>query len=266
MKKFTLIPFLLITLSAMASKQDSLSYKNEFSLSMTNAMSQTFFNGPGNKPTAVVDYQNDGSFEYYLHTHMTYLPLYAVHLQLHYSAAITPLIRIETGLGYLMTGTLLKSNYQFYGDFSSEHVTQNTYSYTGSITLPLLIKYTKPMRHGDFTCAVGPEFNLPVHFFNHQTSIVDNNVMKPNIYTHTRYKTNTTGQLSTMGMYLKLGYQKHISQSMSINVGPVVDFFNLLQFHNTSINWPDYHAYQYYVGLDVAVNFGFKIITKRAIF
>ena len=54
--------------------------------------------------------------------------------------------------------------------------------------------------------------------------------------------------------------KKKLSKNTSISVGPAIDFFQLLQFHNNDLisNDSGYHPYQYYIGLDVAINFGLK--------
>lgn len=251
-----------VALTTVASGTDSLFQRHQISLSMSNGMSQTFFDDPGHKPTAVIN-QSFGNISWYGATYRaTYIPLYATHLQLHYSLGLTPALRIETGVGYLLSSYLQREHDVISGELYYEKLNYNNYVFTGSITLPLYVKYTKAMGHGALTCTAGPDFTLPVHTISHNIDRTMNSENPPDINQHSRLSTSTTGQLSTMGLYLKLGYEKKIRNNLSVNVGPAIDFYQLVQFHNH--DWGQqyasttYHPYQYYLGLDVAVNFGMK--------
>ena len=250
---------MLYALGSHATKADSTFQRHQISLSLANAMSQTFFDGPNHKPTTIADFTS-GIIENSTVIHQSYLPLYAAHLQLHYSLGITPLIRIETGIGYLFSSSILKDNYTISGDWYYEKGSSTSCTFKGSITLPLYVKVIKPMAHGAFTCTAGPDFTLPVHYYIHETDRVVNGLSEKNADQHGKLSTQYTAQTSTMGFYLKLACEKRIGKNMSVNVGPAIDFFQLLQFHNNDLisNDSGYHPYQYYIGLDLAINFGFK--------
>ena len=260
MKHILLVTLCLGMLSCQASRTDSLFQRHQVSISLANGMSQTFFSDPGSRPTAIAQYQTVAAYPIGQSYHSTYLPLYAMHLQLHYSLGLTRAVRLETGIGYLFSSYLVKEHDIIEGDFFYENMTYNRYYYTGSITLPLYIKYTKATHHGAFTCTAGPDFALPVHYFWRVTVIVNNNVSQPNESRRIMLKTNATGHNATMGLYLKLGYEKSINHNLSVNVGPVVDFYNLMKFHSQDLQAPlsSYTPYSYYLGLDVAINFGFR--------
>jgi hypothetical protein len=249
---------MLYALGSHATKADSTFQRHQISVSLANAMSQTFFDDPAHKPTTIVNYSSYGPFSG-SSIHGSYLPLYAIHLQLHYSLGITPLIRIETGLGYLLSSSVLSQDYTTTGEFYFVKGSYTAYTFTGNITLPLYLKFTKPTPRGAFTCTFGPDFTLPVHQFYRQTNVIENNIPKNNNTGQVMFQTQTIAQQATMGLYLKLGYEKKIRQNMSINVGPAIDFYHLLAFHdNNNYTNTGYHPYQYYIGLDLAINFGLK--------
>ena len=207
MKKIAILCMMLYTIDCLASKADSSFQRHQISVSLANAMSQTFFDGPNHRPVTIADLTS-GVIENSTVIHQSYLPLYAAHLQLHYSLGITPMIRIETGIGYLFSSTMFKENYTIYGDWYYEKGSSTSYTFTGSITLPLYVKITKPMAHGAFSCTAGPDFTLPVHYYIHETDIVVNDLSEKNIDQHGKLSTQYTAQRATMGMYLKLAYEK----------------------------------------------------------
>jgi hypothetical protein len=50
---------------------------------------------------------------------------------------------------------------------------------------------------------------------------------------------------------------------MSINIGPVIDFDQLVSFHHQEVHWQlyppaGYYPYQFYTGVDVSLSFGMK--------
>jgi len=260
MKNILLATLSLGMLTCHASGTDSLFQRHQLSISVANGMSQTFFSDPGSRPTAVAEYQSLITMPGGENIHSSYLPLYAMHLRLRYSLGLTRSVRLETGIGYLLSSYLLKEHDVIEGDFFYGNITYNRYYYTGSITLPLYVKYTKPTHCGAFTLTTGPDFNLPVNNVNHTTDYVINNISRSNQTNHSRYSTSTTTHTSAMGVYLKLGYEKNINRNLSVNVGPVVDFYDLVKFNPADWLAPltTYTPYAYYLGLDVAINFGFK--------
>jgi hypothetical protein len=267
MKQIVILCMMLTALGSSATMADSTFQRHQISVSLANAMSQTFFDDPGHKPVTVVNYGSYGPF-YSSGIHASYLPLYAMHLQLHYSLGITPMIRIETGLGYLFSGSVVNQDYTTTGEFYFIKGSYTAYTFTGNITLPLYLKLTKPTPRGAFTCTFGPDFTMPVHQVYRQTNVIENNVAKSNVTGQSMFQTSATAANATMGLYLKLGYEKKIKQNMSINVGPALDFYHLVAFHNDNTNYANtgYHPYQYYIGLDVAINFGFHLTTKSGRF
>ena len=188
--------------------------------------------------------------------------MYTVHVQLHYSLGITPFFRLEAGIGYLLSGGTLSHYYITPDGFATNNTSTNTYIYSGAITLPLYLKFTKPMPRGAYTCTFGPDFYLPVHSFYYAPSGAIAGEEAPVSHAHTRFTADQVGQASTMGMYLKMGYEKKLpgSSHLMINVGPVIDFNQLVMFHpgDDEESYLGYHPYQFYTGLDVALTFGLK--------
>lgn len=215
MKRVAIICILFYAVSSSATKADSTFQRHKFSISLTNAMSQTFFDRPGHKPTANVNYFQ-GSYYNGISIHDSYLPLYAANLQLHYGFGITPIVRIETGIGYLFSSSLQRSNYNIYGDWNYETGSSTLYTFTGSISLPLYVTFTKQMKHGAFTCTLGPDFNLPVHYYIHETERIVNGQREKNIDQHGKFQTSTTAHISTMGMYLKVAYEKKLPKNLPL--------------------------------------------------
>jgi len=227
---------------------------------MANGVSEQFYDGPNHQPT------NDWKETYYTFPFLPVTsnnvsnPMYAVHIQLHYSFGISPLLRIESGIGYLLSGFINSIGASAPG--YSYQVFEKEYFYVGCITLPLYVKFTKPTPHGAFTCSIGPDFTLPVHSFYQEN--LYNIPTTVTHHGHDRYSTSQTAQASSMGGYLKMGYEKQLKNGLSVNVGPAVDFFGLVQFHTAPIPpvTDGYYPYAFYAALDVAVCFGLKKKTK----
>lgn len=264
MKNLISVLFLFSSLCCIGSKKDSKSHYSQFILSIANGMSQQFFDGPGHKPTTVF-VQNNYSLtnSNYLRTQFT--PLYALHLQVINSLGISRLIRIETGIGYIIISNLQQNSFRIYTSSGTDQGSFNFYSYTGSVTLPVHIKLCKTIPHGYFTCTLGPDFVLPVHGFQRETENYSNATSLPDRSEHERFNTRTTSHMSTLGMYLKLGYERRMSNCI-VNIGPALDFFDLAAFHNNDLLYSGsgYRPYQYYAGIDLAFNFNstFMVITK----
>ena len=242
---------------AMATSADSTLGRHAFSISMANGFSQQFFEGPNhhlsNSWGLIQALENTPPR--YMPPPTTYLPMYTVHVQLHYSLGLTHFLRLETGIGYLLSGSTLNPSGVPGSSFA-------TYVYYGAITLPLYIKVNVPMRRGAFTCMLGPDFCLPMHGFNKANSESLEGEESPYVNGHARYTTYQTEQASSMGVYLKMGYEKrlHGSLPLTINIGPVVDFNQLVMFHtlDNEASSYGYHPYQFYAGLDVSLTFGLK--------
>lgn len=252
---------MLYALSSHASKTDSTFQRNQIGISVTNAMSQEFFDGPGHKPTI--------SPASYFHNNVTsvhYLPAYAFHLQIRYTLGISHGFGIETGLGYMLNMTMYNMDNAAPG--GPEVRTEHMLATLGYITLPLYVKYTKAIHKGALSFKLGPDFSLPVNNrFEYTNYQIPGGSPSNELYTH-RFKTSETSQYATMGACAGMSYEKKLRHSMSVAVGPVLDFFNLAQFHRHDIfsNSSGYRTYQYYIGLDVAFNFGMHFITKSGRF
>ena len=223
---------------------------------MANGISQEFFGRPDHHPTTHWTIYNGipiaGAVGYGY-----YSPLYSVHMQLHYSLGLSRVVRLETGIGYMINGLANTEGYPTTGGF---HEYYKLYTYQGCITLPLYLKFIKPTHHGAFTCTLGPDFTLPVHSFYRYKDINFLSPVEIRTSGHSKYTTYQTNQTSSMGLYLKMAWEKQIKSNLSINIGPVIDFYDFISFH-TYANWlvsNEYIPYQFYAGLDVAVNFGLK--------
>ena len=113
------------------------------------------------------------------------------------------------------------------------------------------------MPKGAFTVSLGPDFTLPVHKYFHQRYNLNSTNIQED-HGHQKFSTDQTGQKSSMGIDFKMGYEKQLGKNMSINVGPDFNIYQLVQFHSNHAYYFNrgYTAYQYYLGLDVALNFG----------
>ena len=111
MKNYLLFAILLIASSGFASKTDSTFQRHQISFTITNAISHEFLAGPNWEPTInhvhVSQVYQDGPSM----NSAKYLPNYALHLQINYSIGLSKLIRIETGIGYLLQGASLSCKY-----------------------------------------------------------------------------------------------------------------------------------------------------------
>jgi len=256
---FLLLPTHLCYASETKNKKETKNdfKKNQLSFALTNAMSQEFFVGADHKPTTSPKYGLGPDIR------LQYLPLYACHLQMRYTIGISRTFGIETGLGYLLNMTM----YDTYEGLSAVK-TQHQLNEVGYITLPLYGKVNMAIGRDKLSFKFGPDFSLPVHSHLESTSYHVSG-WNPSDWSSThRFRTNETGQYATMGICAGIAYEKKIRSATTISVGPVIDFFNLAQFHPHDItaNGFDYHSYNYYIGLDVAINFGFHIITKSGRF
>lgn len=257
MKSILVLLCLLIAGRSIASGQDDLPPRSQLSLVIANGMSQKFFVPSGSSTPTVNVYNNISGNSSPGAVHSKYLPLYALHLQMRYGYAPVRWLRIETGLGYLMASGIVDRADDFSGYAGVSHITSRTYTIIGNITVPLYVSFAKVLKKGNFICTLGPDFVFPVHSSYHQVHTFNNGLAQPDVYVHYRYKASDTKYNSTLGLYFKLGYEIR-----SINIGPVIDFFDLVNFTNNNIysGTGNYHPYQYYAGVDVTFNF--RVITK----
>jgi hypothetical protein len=80
---------------------------------------------------------------------------------------------------------------------------------------------------------------------------------------HGLYNTSNTVALSNLGFDLKMGYEKKLTKTSTIDLGPIINFSDQAFFDkatNQQFKNEKYRPYQYYVGFDVA--FAFDVIKK----
>ena len=249
MKKHLLTIMLLVSSLCFAGKIDSTFQRHQLSFSLTNAMSGQFLDGRHGLCTKIVEnhFGLGGSTN-------KFLPNYSVRLNFNYNLGLSSHFRLETGVGYLLAGQTSVNEYP------SEAVLYQykEFYYLGQFTLPLYMKYIKKTTKGAFTTTFGPCFYIPINFLDHR---FDFNVASDAIATHGAFDSGNISYLSTMGLDLKLGYEKKIQHNLSITVGPFISFSNLILLdRNLGNQYTEsyYRPYQYYIGLDVAVNLCLK--------
>jgi hypothetical protein len=168
------------------------------------------------------------------------------------------MVRLETGIGYLLAGGLQRGYVPpIYFNSGSSHF--DKFYYKGCITLPLYVKVIKAMHRGAFTCTIGPDFALPVNDTYKYQNMQNFRTLDPK--DHYRYRTYQTTDAASMGVHLKMAYEKHLTRHLLINVGPVIDFYGAVHFHpgyDSYYNHFNYTPCQFYTGLDVAFSFGLK--------
>ena len=270
MKNYLLFAILLIASSGFASKTDSTFQRHQISFTITNAVSHEFLAGRNWEPTInyvhVSQVYQDGPSM----NSAKYLPNYALHLQINYSIGLSKLIRIETGIGYLLQGASLSCKYIENQNLFILNGAYNEYLYQGSLTVPIHIKFTKPLHNGTFTCTLGPGFTLPVHTFYTLKDYAVNGQSQPDRSSHQAYNSQTIAYFSSIAAYLKMGYEKNLAPNITMDIGPAVNFSNLILLDENLWNTygaSRYRPFQYYIGLDVAFNFGMddlRIITENS--
>jgi hypothetical protein len=237
--------------------------RNIFSISMTNAVSYGFYDGV-NGPTerTIIEQHPASGFNNIIFSK----PSYSFAVSLKYDYGISKLWRLETGIGYLLQGRTMRSGtqqltppYQVTTDFYQSY-------YYGYICVPIHAVMTKQIGRGCLTVALGPDFNMPVN----SRIVLDNpNIPLRRKVFNDRYKTPATAANSSMGVYLKVGYAIPVSQTISADIGPAINFNNVALFHRDP-SQPNFslinsrQIFNYYIGLDVAFNFGFTVITLRS--
>ncbi len=253
MKILPLLCLLLTGASVFALKTDSLYQRHMLSFSVTDAVSQEFIKGSSG-PTI-----NEKVYGVWYRRESQYLPGYAMHLEINYSIGITKNIRFETGLGYLLKGITIKSRIET-GDLIYAQSNYTDHQYIGRMTIPLHVKFIKPLHKGAFTCTVGPGFNFDVNHINIRDHYTVNGKSQPSA---TSYNT-LDDYIGGPGIDLKMGYEKQLSRRLAIDIGPVINFTDPTLFGKYLKAFPVnvYSApnlsFDYYVGVEVALNFGLK--------
>jgi hypothetical protein len=283
MKNHLLALLLLITCACFAGRVDSTFQRHQFSVSLTNAMSHEFYKNT-NATSLNAPYPYNGQSNPYIPGYAgggyptygsvpayqlgTSIPLYTLHLSVQYSLGISPHVRLETGIGYLLQGF----NYQFRITSAQEQVlladsavpfpSFNHYLFTGSVTVPVHIKFMKPLKkNGAFTCTLGLNFILPVHSFERFDFLETDGLAAYSTSYHHLYSKAAISAYASGGLDMKMGYEKKLSNSLAMDIGPMVSFNNLFYFSkqlNNDYSFYQSRPYQYYIGLDVAFIFGMK--------
>jgi hypothetical protein len=138
-------------------------------------------------------------------------------------------------------------------------IKSTTYCYINSITIPLHIKFCKPIGKGSYTCTFGPYALLPVNEFYKTTDVqVFGNAESSQSGHQIFGKSSVTGN-SGLGFDIKMGYEKQLTKQISVDICPIISFINLPLFtHRIFIKAQIPDVFQSYIGLDVAFNFGLK--------
>jgi hypothetical protein len=282
MKNLFLFSLLLTTSAIFASETDSLFQRHQFGISMTNGMSHEFYkNSHGTSLNSPLPYNgflnqspigSGGIYPSYgsvpIYQTGVSVPLYSLHLELKYSLGLSTHVRLETGIGYLLQGF----TYQYRHTPQQEEIliqdsiksgtNFNHYLFNGSITIPVHIKFMKPLKKkGDFTCTVGLNFLVPVHTSERYTFLETAGIPAYSASYHQIYTKTAINSFAGGGIDLKMGYEKKLNRLLSVDIGPIVSFDNLFYFNKQIKNAYGFYQsrpYQYYIGLDVAVNFGMK--------
>jgi hypothetical protein len=263
MKIICLLLFTLLGASSQAGNIDSLFQRHQFIISETDGFAHQFDNGPNGATTH--DVVTTGNMFFPKVTDTRYLPNYALHIHFLYSLRLTKHIRLETGLGYMFEGYTLRATYVQTTEVYLIKGSYNGYQFIRSFTVPIHIKFMKPMGGGAFTCTFGPNFTMPIQSFTKENHIVQGGISEANTTIRERYNSASTFYQSSMGVDLKMGYQKQYYKQMALDIGPVVNFSNLALL-DKNLQAADrasgYRPYQYYIGLDVAIVFSLKKESK----
>jgi hypothetical protein len=286
MKNHLLALLMLITCTCLAGRVDSTFQRQQFSFSVTNAASHEFYKdpnttsltapypynvtpslyGPGSISGGYGSYPSYGSVPAYQFG--TSIPLYALHLSVKYSLGISSHIRLETGIAYLLQGFTYQfritsaQEQQLLADSAAPFPSFNHYLFTGSITVPVHIKFLKPLKKkGAFTCTLGLNFLMPVHSFEKFSFFETDGLAAYSTSYHHMYSRAATSAYASGGIDMKMGYEKKLSNSLAMDIGPIVSFNNLFYFSkqlNNAYSLYQARPYQYYIGVDIAFNLGLK--------
>ena len=264
MKNLILATLLLLSMGGLASNADSLFQRHQISFSVSNGMSHEFLNDPSGKTStsSILIYTGNpmGSSNY------QFLPGYALYFNILYSLGISRFLRIETGIGYLLQGLVIKFRYLEDGFgpnllYINQQGSETINEYDGSISVPIHMKMRMAVRGGYLTCTIGPNFFIPTNFRQKISNYYINGIPQPDNTLHQKYDMQTIAYNSSVGLDLRVGYEIHLNKKSSLDIGPLINFENLIFIDKNLKNYYtnlQYRPYRYYVGLDVAVNFGLR--------
>jgi hypothetical protein len=261
MKKLFLLLALLLQLHCYATykkskKPEPVFHRHTIGFAMTNAVSSAFYNGThGPTETFIRGTYTYGGINTLPYVYIQYRPSYTWNLNVNYSYGISKTIRIETGVSYLIQGLFSSEVTHIYPSIGMGLDNAN---FKSSLQIPLHIQIKKLFKNSFLTFTFGPDFAIP--FFDNY--IVENpNIPIKNWYVSETSNSSTISENTSMGFDLKVGYEMQITKRATCNIGPVANFNNLILFHHDADNFSildDRQLFRYYVGLDLAFNFGLE--------
>ena len=265
MKQLLIILLLLAALDTFAIRRDTTIEMHQLVFSVTNALSIGHAEGtlgltdqrstpyyPFSKPNSTAS-----SLSILPHQN-SYSPFYSFHLRAEYSLGLSRVVRLETGVGYLLQGLIIHYSYSLDGNTASS----TTHAYLGCLTLPLHVKIRKETSAGGMTAAFGPVFTVPLHQIYSSTDVMVNGVAQPSVRTHEQVSRADMSYSSIMGFDLKVGYEKNLSDRSYVNVGPALYLGSFVPLHRGAMpdtgvtRLPLTTSVQAYIGLDVAFGLG----------
>ncbi|MBS1687058.1 MAG: hypothetical protein JSS76_20145 [Bacteroidetes bacterium] len=255
MRKLTLVFFLVLSLQCMAAMNQEkpiyLKSKHAINITVTNAVSYAFYNSPsGPSSTATI-----ASCPVQGHDQVrVYYPAYTFAIQAGYSYRITHLVRMETGLTYMLYGqTMISGTQKYYSPLLTNGTLYNRQQ-IGYLTIPIRVAFVKYVKHNALKINIGPELSLPL---NKLDNIDNPNLPMRTLHNHSFIKSAEFVSNINLGLAVKAAWGVPISDRVSLDIGPVFDFNNMVAPDQNSYS---YHVairkvFTYYAGLDVAFSF-----------
>ncbi len=246
--------------SKKAKKTEPIFQRHIISVSVTNGVSDAFYNGM-HGPTRFVIVAPDPSTGY---NHVDiYKPGYAFAGNVKYSFGVSQLLRIETGIGYTLQELIYfqgEKNPNAPYNYGSGFI--YTY-YKGSFTIPIHAVLKEHLKKGWLSIKLGPNFIMPINDFY---STDNPNIPLRSWHNHYTYNVADMSENASLGFDLKIGYEIQMSRTSTVEIGPLCNFTNLVLFHRDIYNTSMINGrqlFRYYAGLDVAFNFGLKKVKEE---
>ncbi|MBS1593607.1 MAG: outer membrane beta-barrel protein [Bacteroidetes bacterium] len=259
MRRILSLLLVFASISAVAAKKPAkpayLNSKHAITLTVTNAGSWAFYKGPsGPQRTAITaSHQAQGYDDVRI-----YYPAYTFAVNIGYTYRISSLLRLETGLTYMLYGQTTTSGKQ---NYNLPHLTNGTFLYNtkiGYITIPVRLAMVKYVGRSAFKFSAGPELSLPMN----KLEKLDNTAGP----FRSRYSQGPIHSAEfepniNIGLAIKAAWGIPISDRASFDIGPVFDFNNLIMPDNTtaSYNYTEKRVFTYYAGLDLAFSLGLGV-------
>ncbi len=267
MKIITLLFFVLWTATTSASKPDSTFQRHQLSFSMMNGMSHEFFDQGQALTTSNVRYNSNALFYNEGLDPTLYYPVgniqpnYALKLQIAYSLGLSHIARLEVGFSYLLSGYSFKNAITDTFAIVSGVDRFDSRYYIGALQIPVQVKLSKQINKGSFTCKIGPVFSINIHEFAKVYNRIENSSAQPDVNTNHLYSLREINNQASMGARLKMAYEMKLTKLAFLEIGPEISFNNLVYFSQSTENQYKQvksRPYDYYIGLDVAVNLNLK--------